>query len=46
MPYHQWNLLVVGPGGYRQRDFLRVGGAVSIVVALTALIALALLPDG
>ncbi len=45
MPYHQWNLLVVGPGGYRQRDFLRVGGAVSIAVALTALVALALLPD-
>jgi di/tricarboxylate transporter len=23
MPYHQWNLLVAGPGGYRPRDFLR-----------------------
>jgi di/tricarboxylate transporter len=45
MPYHQWNLLVVGPGGYRQRDFLRVGGAVSLAVALAALLGLALLPD-
>ena len=44
MPYHQWNLLVVGPGGYEARDFFRVGGVVSVAVALAALIGLSLLP--
>ena len=44
MPYHQWNLLVVGPGGYEARHFFRVGGVVSIAVAIAALVGLSLLP--
>jgi di/tricarboxylate transporter len=30
---HQCNLMVMGPGGYRTKDFLVVGGALSVVVA-------------
>ena len=33
---HQCNLMVQGPGGYSTRDFVRVGGGLSVVVALVA----------
>lgn len=33
---HQCNLMVQGPGGYRTKDFLRVGGGLSLVVAIVA----------
>ena len=39
---HQCNLMVMGPGGYRTRDFLVVGGGLSVVVTLTAVVLLAL----
>jgi di/tricarboxylate transporter len=39
---HQCNLMVMGPGGYRTRDFARVGIGLSIVMAVTAVVVLAL----
>jgi len=39
---HQCNLMVMGPGGYRTRDFARVGIGLSIVMAVTAVAVLAL----
>lgn len=35
---YQTNTLVFGPGGYRFADFLRVGGPLNLVLALTAAI--------
>jgi len=35
---YQTNLMVMGPGGYRPRDYLRSGVPVSLLVALTAMI--------
>jgi di/tricarboxylate transporter len=35
--------MVMGPGGYRNRDFLVVGGGLSIVTAGTAVVLLLLL---
>lgn len=35
---YQTNLMVMGPGGYRPRDYLRVGWPLSIITAITALI--------
>ncbi len=35
---YQTNLMVLGPGGYRYADFLRIGIPVTIVTALTALL--------
>jgi di/tricarboxylate transporter len=29
--------MVMAPGGYRPRDFLRYGGAMTVVVALVAI---------
>lgn len=40
---HQCNLMVMGPGGYRTRDFAKVGVGLSIVMAVTAVVCLALL---
>ena len=34
---YQTNLMIMGPGGYRPSDFLRVGLPVAIAVAFTAL---------
>jgi di/tricarboxylate transporter len=34
---YQTNLMVMGPGGYRPRDYLRAGWPVALVVALTAI---------
>jgi di/tricarboxylate transporter len=39
---HQCNLMVMGPGGYKTMDFVKVGTGLSIVMALTAVILLAL----
>ena len=40
---HQCNLMVMGAGGYRTKDFVRVGVGLSIVMAVTAVALLALL---
>jgi len=34
---YQTNFMVMGPGGYRFSDYLKVGGPLSIVVAIMAL---------
>ncbi|MCG8587134.1 MAG: SLC13 family permease [Pirellulales bacterium] len=34
---YQTNLMVMGPGGYRPRDYLRAGWPVALVVAVTAI---------
>lgn len=39
---HQCNLMVMGPGGYKTRDFVKVGSGLSIVMAATAVVLLAL----
>lgn len=40
---HPCNLMVLGPGGYRTADFLRVGGGMSLVTGATAIALLLLL---
>ena len=42
---YQTNLLVVGPGHYRFRDFLRAGGPLTLLLAATFVLALPLLFD-
>ncbi len=39
---HQCNLMVMGPGGYRTKDFVKVGSGLSIVMAVTAVVLLSL----
>ena len=39
---HQCNLMVMGPGGYQTKDFIKVGIGMSIFMAVTAVILLAL----
>jgi di/tricarboxylate transporter len=39
---YQTSLMVLGPGGYRFRDFVRVGLVLDVIVAL---IVLALIPS-
>lgn len=39
---HQCNLMVMGPGGYTTRHFVKVGTGLSIVVAITAVAMLSL----
>ncbi len=39
---HQCNLMVMGPGGYRTKDFIKAGIGLSIVVAVTAVLCLSL----
>lgn len=34
---YQTNLMVMGPGGYQFKDFLRIGGPLSILYALISL---------
>lgn len=36
LPTHQVNALLMGPGGYRVRDFLRAGSVMSVVFLLVA----------
>jgi di/tricarboxylate transporter len=40
---HQCNLMVMGPGGYRTKDFAKVGIGMSIVMGITAVLLLAYL---
>ncbi|MFV1959260.1 MAG: SLC13 family permease [Planctomycetota bacterium] len=42
-PFAQWNLLVMAPGGYRARDYLKVGVGQFLVFAAATLVCLALL---
>jgi di/tricarboxylate transporter len=35
LPFAQWNLMVMGPGGYQARDFARFGLGLSLVMGLT-----------
>lgn len=42
LPIAQWNIMVMGPGGYRTRDFVRYGTGMSLVVAIVAIGVLAL----
>lgn len=37
VPYSQCNLLVMAPGGYAAKDFIRVGLAASVVMAITTI---------
>jgi di/tricarboxylate transporter len=39
---HQCNLMIMGPGGYRTKDFAKVGIGLSIVMAITAVVFLSL----
>ena len=38
LPTHQVNALLLSPGGYKTRDFLRVGGALTIIYLAIAVI--------
>ena len=40
---YQTNLMVYGPGGYRFSDYLRLGGALTLLVVPTILLAVRLL---
>ena len=37
LPTHQVNALIIGPGGYRVADFVRVGGAMTIIFLVVML---------
>ncbi|NOR25790.1 MAG: hypothetical protein GQ542_15665 [Desulforhopalus sp.] len=39
---HQCNLMIMGSGGYRTKDFVKVGTGLSILMAATAIVLLAL----
>jgi di/tricarboxylate transporter len=39
---HQCNLMIMGPGGYQTKDFVKVGSGLSIVMAATAVVLLSL----
>ena len=43
LPFAQWNLLVMSPGGYQAGDYLKVGLGQSLVMLATAIGMLALL---
>jgi di/tricarboxylate transporter len=40
---NQCNLMVMGPGGYRTRDYLRAGGGLTLLMATTTVILLSVL---
>ena len=42
LPFAQCNILVMAPGGYTTRDFVRVGAAMSVVMALVTILAFTL----
>ena len=37
LPTHQVNALIIGPGGYRVADFVRVGGGMTIIFLVVML---------
>ena len=39
---HQCNLMIMGSGGYQTKDFVKVGTGLSIVMAVTTAVLLAL----
>jgi len=39
---HQCNLMIMAPGGYQTKDFVKVGAGLSIVMAVTAVVLLSL----
>jgi Trk K+ transport system NAD-binding subunit len=39
---HQCNLMIMGPGGYQTKDFVKVGSGLSIIMAVTAIVLLSL----
>jgi di/tricarboxylate transporter len=39
---YQTNLMVMGPGGYQPKDYLRVGGPLQIMIALIGIVTIAL----
>ena len=42
LPFAQCNILVMAPGGYTTRDFVRVGAAMSVVMAAVVIVAFTL----
>ena len=38
LPFAQCNILVMAPGGYKTRDFVRVGAWMSLVMAITTIV--------
>ena len=40
IPTHQVNALIMGPGGYRVADFLRVGGIMTVLFLIVSLLML------
>jgi di/tricarboxylate transporter len=40
LPTHPVNALIIGPGGYKVKDFVRVGGGMSILFLVVMLAAL------
>lgn len=42
LPFAQCNILVMAPGGYTTKDFIRVGAVMSVVMAVTTILAFAL----
>ncbi len=40
LPTHQVNALIMGPGGYRVVDFMRVGGVMTLLFLVTSLLVL------
>ncbi len=40
VPYSQCNLIVMAPGGYQARDFIKVGLVMAVVMAITTMITL------
>ena len=40
LPTHQCNALVMGPGGYRVKDFMRAGGFLTLIFLVVSLVML------
>jgi len=38
LPFAQCNILVMAPGGYKTRDYVRVGACLSVVMAVTVIV--------
>lgn len=43
IPTHQVNALIMGPGGYRVKDFMKAGGIMTILFAVVAMFMLNLI---